>query len=277
MLAPFLSLCQDECPLITAAFIALQHDVRAAGLAHRVVFVEATVDPGRDTRGPPRRLPEGVRGRLGPLDRHAGPHRRLLEAVRRRATRSCPRSSRPRPTGAPASRSPTTSTTPTATSSSTPPGASASSTPAAPNEKGALEPEAARAPRRRRPARPAAPAGAQLDDGRRPGLHQLAARHQRPGVGLVMGGRLRRTALVVPAALAGLALVLSRLRRRRRDDAVVAADHRHLADADAAALAGRARSWPPAAATRSTTSSPTPRRTAPASTTAACSSGRRSS
>jgi len=49
VLAPFLSLCQDECPLITGAFISLQRDLRAAGLAHRVVFVEATVDPARDT------------------------------------------------------------------------------------------------------------------------------------------------------------------------------------------------------------------------------------
>jgi protein SCO1/2 len=49
VLAPFLSLCQDECPLITAAFTSLQRDVRAAGLTHRVAFVEATVDPGRDT------------------------------------------------------------------------------------------------------------------------------------------------------------------------------------------------------------------------------------
>ena len=49
VLAPFLSLCQDECPLITAAFIGLQRDLRAAGLADRVVFVEASVDPGRDT------------------------------------------------------------------------------------------------------------------------------------------------------------------------------------------------------------------------------------
>ena len=49
VLAPFLSLCQDECPLVTGAFISLQRDVRAAGLAHRVAFVEATVDPGRDT------------------------------------------------------------------------------------------------------------------------------------------------------------------------------------------------------------------------------------
>jgi cytochrome oxidase Cu insertion factor (SCO1/SenC/PrrC family) len=49
VLAPFLSLCQDECPLITAAFIGLQRDLRAAGLSHKVVFVEATVDPGRDS------------------------------------------------------------------------------------------------------------------------------------------------------------------------------------------------------------------------------------
>ncbi len=49
VLAPFLSLCQDECPLVTGAFISLRRDLRAAGLANRVVFVEATVDPGRDT------------------------------------------------------------------------------------------------------------------------------------------------------------------------------------------------------------------------------------
>jgi protein SCO1/2 len=49
VLAPFLSLCQDECPLITGAFIALQRDLRAAGQADKVVFVEATVDPDRDT------------------------------------------------------------------------------------------------------------------------------------------------------------------------------------------------------------------------------------
>jgi protein SCO1/2 len=49
VLSPFLTLCQDECPLITAAYTSLQHDVQAAGLSGRVVFVEATVDPGRDT------------------------------------------------------------------------------------------------------------------------------------------------------------------------------------------------------------------------------------
>ena len=49
VLAPFLSLCQDECPLVTGAFIALQRDVRAAGMSNKVAFLETTVDPGRDT------------------------------------------------------------------------------------------------------------------------------------------------------------------------------------------------------------------------------------
>jgi cytochrome oxidase Cu insertion factor (SCO1/SenC/PrrC family) len=49
VLAPFLTLCQDECPLVTGAFIILQRDLQAAGLSNKVVFVEATVDPGRDT------------------------------------------------------------------------------------------------------------------------------------------------------------------------------------------------------------------------------------
>jgi cytochrome oxidase Cu insertion factor (SCO1/SenC/PrrC family) len=49
VLAPFLTLCQDECPLVTGAFQAMQQDVKSAGLANKVVFVEITVDPGRDT------------------------------------------------------------------------------------------------------------------------------------------------------------------------------------------------------------------------------------
>ena len=49
VMAPFLTLCQDECPLVTGAFIALQRDVEAAGLGRNVVFMEITVDPGRDS------------------------------------------------------------------------------------------------------------------------------------------------------------------------------------------------------------------------------------
>jgi protein SCO1 len=49
VMAPFLTLCQDECPLVLAAFISLKRDLDAAGLGHKVVFLEVTVDPGRDT------------------------------------------------------------------------------------------------------------------------------------------------------------------------------------------------------------------------------------
>ena len=49
VMAPFLTLCQDECPLVTGAFIALQRDIQAAGLGKKVVFMEITVDPGRDS------------------------------------------------------------------------------------------------------------------------------------------------------------------------------------------------------------------------------------
>ncbi|MGH9205549.1 MAG: SCO family protein, partial [Acidimicrobiales bacterium] len=49
VMAPFLSLCQEECPLITGTFISMQRAVKAAGLANKVAFVEVSVDPGRDT------------------------------------------------------------------------------------------------------------------------------------------------------------------------------------------------------------------------------------
>jgi protein SCO1 len=48
VMAPFLTLCQDECPLVLSAFIGLKRDVDAAGLGKKVVFLEVTVDPGRD-------------------------------------------------------------------------------------------------------------------------------------------------------------------------------------------------------------------------------------
>jgi len=49
LMAPFLTLCQEECPMTTGAILAMEHDVQAAGLARRVVFLEVTVDPWRDT------------------------------------------------------------------------------------------------------------------------------------------------------------------------------------------------------------------------------------
>jgi protein SCO1/2 len=49
IMAPFLTLCQDECPLITGAFLTLEHDVKAAGLGDKVTFLYVSVDPWRDT------------------------------------------------------------------------------------------------------------------------------------------------------------------------------------------------------------------------------------
>lgn len=49
VLAPFLTSCQEECPLTTGAFLAIQRDLKAAGLAGQVTVAELSIDPGRDT------------------------------------------------------------------------------------------------------------------------------------------------------------------------------------------------------------------------------------
>lgn len=49
VLADFLTLCQEECPLITGAFNTMQRQLDKAGLGRKVQFVAVTVDPGRDT------------------------------------------------------------------------------------------------------------------------------------------------------------------------------------------------------------------------------------
>jgi protein SCO1/2 len=49
VLAPFLTLCHEVCPLTTAAFQTLHDDLAHAGLAGRVVFAEVSADPWRDS------------------------------------------------------------------------------------------------------------------------------------------------------------------------------------------------------------------------------------
>jgi protein SCO1/2 len=49
VLADFLTLCQETCPLTTGDLLMMDRAVTAAGLAGRVRFVELTVDPNRDT------------------------------------------------------------------------------------------------------------------------------------------------------------------------------------------------------------------------------------
>jgi protein SCO1/2 len=49
LLVPFLSLCQDVCPLITGNLVAVAQSLRADHGASKVQIVELTIDPGRDT------------------------------------------------------------------------------------------------------------------------------------------------------------------------------------------------------------------------------------
>ena len=49
VLADFLTLCQETCPLTTGNLLVMDRAVMAAGLGQRVRFVELTVDPDRDT------------------------------------------------------------------------------------------------------------------------------------------------------------------------------------------------------------------------------------
>jgi protein SCO1/2 len=69
VLADFLTLCQEICPLTTAELGHVQQDIRRAGLAGHVVIMEVTVDPARDT---PARL-AAYQTLVG-----AGPNWRLL-------------------------------------------------------------------------------------------------------------------------------------------------------------------------------------------------------
>jgi protein SCO1 len=49
VLADFLTLCQETCPLTTGNLLDMDQAITETGLAGRVHFVELTVDPGRDT------------------------------------------------------------------------------------------------------------------------------------------------------------------------------------------------------------------------------------
>jgi len=48
VLTPFMTSCQETCPITTGAFLQMRSDVRAAGLGGKVTFAEISIDPGRD-------------------------------------------------------------------------------------------------------------------------------------------------------------------------------------------------------------------------------------
>ncbi len=47
-LVPFLTSCQEECPITTGALVTVERSLAADGLTHEVAIVEVTVDPNRD-------------------------------------------------------------------------------------------------------------------------------------------------------------------------------------------------------------------------------------
>lgn len=49
VLAPSLTLCHEICPMTTQALMLMRRSFAARGLSRRVAFVEATVDPWRDS------------------------------------------------------------------------------------------------------------------------------------------------------------------------------------------------------------------------------------
>jgi len=49
LLVPFLTLCQDVCPLITGNLLAVEQSLKADHAAGKVEIVELTIDPHRDT------------------------------------------------------------------------------------------------------------------------------------------------------------------------------------------------------------------------------------
>jgi cytochrome oxidase Cu insertion factor (SCO1/SenC/PrrC family) len=49
LLVPFLTSCQEECPITTAALLVIERAIAHDGLSKKVVILEVTMDPGRDT------------------------------------------------------------------------------------------------------------------------------------------------------------------------------------------------------------------------------------
>ena len=204
VLAPFLSLCQDECPLVTGAFISLRSDLRAAGLGQRVVFVEATVDPGRDSVA-----------RLAAYQREFGAHWDLWTGTAANVARFwkpfgveyqiVPEDKPPKIdwfTGSPLTYDVDHTDGYILIGTH---GRERFVDATAPNLRG-LNRKLTSLLGQGAVQHLHAPPTAELDDRRSPGVHQLDAPHQRPCVGVLMQGVLRPSAGVVPAALALLAL-----------------------------------------------------------------------
>lgn len=75
VLAPSLTLCHEICPMTTQALMLMRHSLATRGLDARVAFVEATVDPWRDSPARLRAYDRLTGARLTQLTGPVGPIR----------------------------------------------------------------------------------------------------------------------------------------------------------------------------------------------------------
>ncbi len=119
VLTSFLTSCQETCPLTTGAFLDMQRDLKAAGLAREGHLHRGQRRPRARRPRTPGRLRTRHRGDLAAADGDAVEPGGAVAVLRRSTTRRWPRAVRRASTGRRGSPTPTTSTIPTASSSST--------------------------------------------------------------------------------------------------------------------------------------------------------------
>lgn len=103
MIADFMTLCEDICPLITANTVQLARALQADGDGGKVALLEITLDPTRDT--PPGSAPTSTcTGRHRPTGRCCAPAqrtRRRCGSTSAATTTGSPKGNRPTSTGKP--------------------------------------------------------------------------------------------------------------------------------------------------------------------------------
>ena len=114
-LVPFLTSCQEECPVTTGALLGLERDLSVQHVTSKAAIVEVTVDPRRDT---PERMAAYAKltGVTWPLLTASPATLTELWHFSGFTTRWCPKARLPASIGRPGSPTATTSTIPTGSS-----------------------------------------------------------------------------------------------------------------------------------------------------------------
>jgi protein SCO1/2 len=115
LIADFMTLCEDICPLITANTVQLARALQTGGEGRKVALLEITLDPTRDTPARLRAYQKlyGAAPADWTLLRASPANAKALWHYFGVYDHRVPEGNPPTSTGSPISRSPTTSTTPT--------------------------------------------------------------------------------------------------------------------------------------------------------------------